>query len=259
MWIPVVLFVLWTVVFFSARYAFLRWRRWRYQQPARYINEIRGIQYYRSLGREQFERLVQQALKAGGYMILGEPYLGRTLQQGYAWKGGKKYALAHYPYDPLTPEDMEELSRKQTRARADQVLVFSPFPRAPRSPHPAVEVLAGSKLVDWFSILEDVRPPIVPLPDAGNCDCGAPMETRVNRAGQYLLVCSRYPDCREMRKPAAAVAGSKPEAEGRKPEAGGRKPEAGDRRQGAGDRRQEAGDRRQEAGDRRQEARGRRQ
>jgi len=234
MWIPVLLFTLWTVVFFSARYAFLRWRRWRYQQPARYINEIRGIQYYRSLGREQFERLVQQALKAGGYMILGEPYLGRTLQQGYAWKGGKKYALAHYPYDPLTPGDMEELSRKQTRARADQVLVFSPFPRAPRSPHPAVEVLAGSKLVDWFSILEDVRPPIVPLPDAGNCDCGAPMETRVNRAGQYLLVCSRYPDCREMRKPAAAVAGSKPEAEGRKPETGGRKPETGGRKPEAG-------------------------
>jgi ssDNA-binding Zn-finger/Zn-ribbon topoisomerase 1 len=97
-----------------------------------------------------------------------------------------------------------------------------------------VEVLAGSKLVDWFSILEDVRPPIVPLPDAGNCDCGAPMETRVNRAGQYLLVCSRYPDCREMRKPAAAVAGSKPEAEGRKPETGGRKPETGGRKPEAG-------------------------
>jgi len=250
MWIPVVLFVLWTVFFFSARYAFLRWRRWRYQQPARYINEIRGIQYYRNIGREQFERLVQQTLKAGGYMILGEPYLGRKLQQGYAWKGGKKYALAHYPDNPLTPEDMEELSRKQTRARADQVLVFSPFPRAPRSPHPAVEVLAGSKLVAWFSVLEDVRPPVTPLPDAGSCDCGAPMETRVNRAGQYLLVCTRYPDCREMRKP---------EAGGRKPEAGDRRQEAGDRRQEAGDRRQGAGDRRQEAGDRRQEARGRRQ
>ena len=250
MWIPVVLFVIWTVVFFSARYAFLRWRRWRYQQPARYINEIRGVEYYRSLSREQFERLVQQTLKAGGYTILGEPYLGRTLQQGYAWKEGKKYALAHYPDNPLTPEDMEELSRKQRRVRADQVLVFSPFPRALRSPYPAVEVLAGSKLADWFSVLEDVRPPIVPLPDPGSCDCGAPMETRVNRAGQYLLVCARYPDCRQMRKPEAAVAGSKPEAEGRKPE-------AGDRRQGAGDRRQEAGDRRQEAGDRRQEARGR--
>ena len=208
MWIPVVLFVLWTVVFFSARYAFLRWRRWRYQQPARYINEIRGIEYYRNIGREQFERLVQQTLKAGGYTIFGEPYVGRSLQQGYAWKGGKKYALAHYPDNPLTPEDMEELSRKQSRARADQVLVFSPFPRAPGSRHPGVEVLAGPKLIAWFSVLENVRPPVTPLPDAGSCDCGAPMETRVNRAGQYLLVCSRYPDCRQMRKPEAAVAGA---------------------------------------------------
>jgi len=257
MWIPVVLFVIWTVVFFSARYAFLRWRQWRYQQPARYINEIRGVEYYRSLGREQFERLVQQTLKAGGYTTLGEPYLGRTLQQGYVWKGGKKYALAHYPDNPLTVADMEELSRKQRKVRADQVLVFSPFPQAPRSPHPAVEVLAGSKLADWFSILEDVRPPIVPLPDAGNCNCGAPMETRVNRAGQYLLVCSRYPDCRQMRKPEAG--GRKPEAGDRRQEAGDRRQEAGDRRQGAGDRRQKAGDRRQEAGDRRQEARGSRQ
>ena len=222
MWIPVVLFLIWTVVFFSARYAFLRWRRWRYQQPARYINEIRGVEYFRSLGREQFERLVQQTLKAGGYTIFGEPYVGRSLQQGYAWKGGKKYALAHYPDNPLTPEDMEELSRKQSRARADQVLVFSPFPRAPGSRHPGVEVLAGSKLVDWFSILEDVRPPLVPLPDAGSCDCGAPMETRVNRAGQYLLVCSRYPDCRQMRKPEAAVAGAQAGG-GKKQEAGGRK------------------------------------
>lgn len=199
MLISFLVFLFWVAFFFAGRYAIVKWSEWR-RRPARYVSEIYGLDYYRGLNWEQFEYLVLQTLMAGGYDILGEPYLEHTRRQGYAWKAGKKVVFARYAEKPLTPEDLEEVGRKQSLVKADQLLVFSPFPRAPRASNPAVKVLCGSKLASFFSPLDDVRPPVFQLPEPGTCDCGAPMETRVNRGGQYLLVCSRYPACKEMRK-----------------------------------------------------------
>lgn len=196
-------FLVWVVVWFAARYAFLRWRRWRYEQPARYISEIRSVEYYRSLPAAQFEALVMQVFRAQGLTMLGDAYLGRSRVQGYAWKAGQKLAWVHCLEKPLTPEEIDDLAKRQVRAQATKVLVLSPFPRVPASRHPAVEIIAGRKLLGWFSVLADVRPSVPQEFPGQKCECGAPTQQRVNRAGRPLLVCSRYPDCRIMQKPIA--------------------------------------------------------
>jgi hypothetical protein len=204
MLLPFLLFVFWVTLFFTLRYAILRWRQRRYRQPARYISEVTGLDYYRRLTPEQFEWMVLQVFNVGRFTMLGDPYLGRSRQQGYAWKAGKKIAVAHYPDKPLTAEDLDEIARKQKKVRADQVLVFSPFPKAPGrrgDRHPGLKILAGRRLVSWFAALEDVRPPLPYRIETCRCDCGAPMEQRLNRAGEDLLVCFHYPDCPGMRKP----------------------------------------------------------
>ena len=199
-------FLFWVVVLLGARYAFVRWRQWRYLQPARYISEIRGVGYYRDLTPAQFESLMMQVFKRQQFTLLGDPYLGRSSQQGYVWKAGKKFALLHCPEKPITAEALDAIAVQQKKRQADQVLIFSPFPRAPRPNRPGLEIVAGRKLIAWFSVLEDIRPPLAVKIDAGTCQCGTPMEQRVNRAGRPLLVCSRYPDCRLMQRPAAKAA-----------------------------------------------------
>lgn len=203
MWFPFLVFVFWVTFFFSVRYAWLRWRQWRYLQPARYISEIHGVEYYRNLSAEQFEWLLTQTFKLGKFTMLGDPYLGRSRQQGYAWKAGKKFAVLACLEKPLAAEDLEEIGTRQKRVHVDHLLVFSPFPGAPHSDQPGLEVIAGRKLVSWFAVLENLRPPLPHKIDVGACECGSPMEQRINRAGQDLLVCSRYPDCSLMQRPGA--------------------------------------------------------
>lgn len=192
--------VFWAFVVFGAKAA-RRWWRWkRFCQPASCLSEIRDPKYYRSLSAAQFEFLVMRALKAYQFTLLGDPYLGRPKKQGYAWKQGKKVVLVPRLDKPLTAGDLEEISKLQRKARAQQALVFSPFSEAPGTHQPDLEVLAGKKLLQWFSVL-NLAPPVTVKAGRQKCDCGEAMNARVNRAGQPLLVCSRYPSCQSMRKP----------------------------------------------------------
>src|SRR5205814_8162325 len=129
-------------------------------QPARYIDEIGGVDYYRRLSSMQFESLVWQTIRARQYTLLGNPFFGRTREQGYAWKKGKKTVLVYCPGKPLTQPAFDALVKKLVVARADHALVLSPFATAPPASRAGVEVLYGKKLVKWFSVLNSVVPPV---------------------------------------------------------------------------------------------------
>ena len=194
------LIVFWSGALWGGEWTWRRWRRWCRQQPARFLNEIKRVDYYRRLSAEQFESLVKQVLKVREYMLLGDPYLGRSRHQGYVWKAGKKAVLVHHPDRRLTPEELNDIAKRLRTVRAEQGWVFYPFPQAPRTRHPDVKILAGKQLLGWFSVLDYVSPPFPSeLPDE-TCACGAPMKERVNYAGEPLLVCTRSPDCRLVRE-----------------------------------------------------------
>jgi hypothetical protein len=96
---------------------------------------------------------------------------------------------------------LAEIAKKMRLFKADQVLVFSPLVYQHRQVAPdGVKVFSGNKLVRWFSIL-DMAPPIATHIPEEACECGSTLRERVSRAGQPLLVCSMYPDCRVMRRP----------------------------------------------------------
>lgn len=197
------LLVFWTIVLLVARFFWIRWRQRSYLRPARYVSEIQGVDYFRSLSPAQFENLIELGLKARKFTLLGDPYLGRSGKQGYAWRAGRKVVLVYKPDKPLIAKELSDISIQQKKARAEQALVFSPFPKAARVFQPGLEVLVGKKLVSWFSVLDDLRPPVSGKISPERCECDSVMEERVNRGGQPLLVCSRYPDCKNMRKPVA--------------------------------------------------------
>ncbi len=208
------LLAFWIFAVYGSQHIWRLWRQWSLLQPARYLNEIANVDYYRQISKMQFESLVWQTIRARQYTLLGNPFLGRTNEQGYAWKKGKKTVLIHCPAKPLTQEMLDAIARKLSTVQADQAIVFSPFPKAPEISRAGVEVLYGKKLVKWFSVLEGVVPPINGKTQFQKCECGAPMRERISRAGVPLVVCSLYPDCRVARestrssKEPARVAGS---------------------------------------------------
>jgi len=202
--------IFWIVVLSALRIAYERWRKWRFCQPARYVNEIRSLRYYQNLSQAQFSQLINEGLKQHEYTLLGNPMVGASREQGFAWKSGKRAVVAPWPERPLTTADLNELAVMQSRVKAERVLVFSPFFNAPTPIQTSIQVIAGRKLLAWFSVLNALRPPVFGKIAAPSCECGAPMDERVNRAGATLFVCSRYPDCKNMRQPqkrAAASAG----------------------------------------------------
>lgn len=190
------LLLFWSGVLYGAKIAWRRWQQWRLQQLARYVSEIRSVDYFRRLSPSQFESLVMRVLKVRQFTVLDDPFLGRSRNQGYAWKKGKKIVLIHRPENSILPKELRDIAKEAGMVRAEQALVFYPFPQAPPASYPNVEVLAGKKLLAWFSVLDDVAPPVSSRAPDKNCGCGAPLRERVNRRGQPLWVCSCFPDCR---------------------------------------------------------------
>ncbi|MBI4464349.1 MAG: hypothetical protein HY647_06555 [Acidobacteria bacterium] len=196
-----VLVVFWSAALYGAHHGWRCWRQWRLRQLARYVSEICGVDYFQRLSSSQFESLVMRALKTRQFTVFDDPYLGRSKKQGYAWKKGRKVVLVHRPENSITPRELEGIAKQARIARAEQALVFYPFPHAPRVSYPdLVEVLAGKRLLAWFSVLDAVVPPISSRVPDQRCECGAPLKERVNRRGQPVWVCSRFPDCRSMRE-----------------------------------------------------------
>jgi hypothetical protein len=230
-----VLLGLWMSAILAVKYIITAWRRQRVHQPARQLKEIVSVDYFRRLSPAQFESLITQGIKAHQFTLLGDPFLGRSTErrhkdrrsiqrrsarrgikerrskqlrsqkqsprgQGYAWKNGKKTIVAYRLERPLLVAELDDIVRKVRTARAERVLVFSPFSKVTKSRHDGVELLYGKKLVHWFSVIGEISPPLTGrvLPEA--CDCGEPMRERISRVGRPLLVCSRFPDCRTIRQ-----------------------------------------------------------
>ena len=194
------LIVFWSGALWGGQWAWKRWRQWCRQQPARFVSEIKRADYYRQLSPDQFESLVKHVLKARQYTILDDPYLGRSKRQGYAWKAGKKAVLVHHPESRLAPDELDDVAIRLRAVRADLAWFFYPFPKAPGTNHPDVKILAGKNLLAWFSVLDYVPPLTSNQLAAETCACGQPMQERVNRLGEPMLVCTRYPDCRFVRE-----------------------------------------------------------
>lgn len=205
MWVTIFVTAFWCGVVFGGKYLYRSWRRWYYLQPARSLSEIASTDYYRQLSNTQFESLVLRTLKERGYTFLGDPWLGRTKDQGYAWRKGKKILVSYRLTRPLKPEQLLEISKKMHGVKADSVLLLTPLPGFPEIAPSGVKILGGKKLVRWFSVL-DIVPPVATRSVEELCECGAVLKERVSRAGQPLLVCSMYPDCRVMRQPTETVA-----------------------------------------------------
>lgn len=201
MWVFLSVLVFWSAVLFGGQALFKSWRRRRFLQPAHSLKEIGSVAYYRQISQTQFESLVLQGMRARDYTFLGDPWLGRSKNQGYAWKKGKKVVFSYRRSRALNRTQLNEIAKKLRLVRAETVLVFSPLRKFPRTSPAGVEIVAGKKLLRWFSILDTAVPPIANKLPAEKCTCGAPMKERVSRAGLPLLVCSMFPDCREVRRP----------------------------------------------------------
>jgi hypothetical protein len=193
--------VFWAVVVFGSEALYKACRRWYMLQQARSLKEIRNVNYYRHLSFAQFEALIHEGLRERQFTILGDPHLGRAKDQGYAWRKGKKAVLTYRLQRPILASDIEGIERRFRGARADEVLVFSPFPDTPTSRHPGVEILGGKKMLRWFGFLQYTAPPISNRYSGERCSCGAAMNERVSRRGLPLLVCSMAPDCKGVRHP----------------------------------------------------------
>jgi len=189
----------WVLTLYGTKSLYRKWWRLYSLQPARYLREIQSVDYYRRLPASQFESLVIQGIRAHQFTTLGNPFLGRSKEQGYAWKKGKKTVLVYRPGHPLTLDEMDSIAKKSRAARAERAIVFSPFSNASNTHYPGLEILTGKKLLSWFSVL-DVVPPLPSNATAVKCECGAQMKERISRAGIPLLVCSLYPDCRMVRQ-----------------------------------------------------------
>ncbi len=172
-----------------------------FKQKARYVSEIRRIDYFRSVPTPQLESWLLNALTARGFVLLGEPFLGRSIDQGCAWRRSRRVALFIQQERPLTERDLASIGALRSKCKAQIVFVFSPFSSAPKSTRHGLEIQAGQEFLSWMSALDGVRPVNIGKLAPQNCSCGAPQEEHVSRAGAPLLICSRYPDCREAPRP----------------------------------------------------------
>lgn len=200
MWLPTALLIVWTLVFLCGKRVWRAWTAYRVRQPARFISEIQGLEYFRRLPAARAEQLVLQALKAHKYTILDDPFLRGSEKQGYAWRAGKKAIVVFRQQGPLQPSDLVEIAKSQRKFRAEVALVLTPYDRAPYACQPGMRVLAGRDLICWFGVLDSVVPPVTSTAPTDPCECGAPMRERVNRLGQVVMFCSTYPCCRGARR-----------------------------------------------------------
>lgn len=191
----------WAVLWVAIRWSLSWWRRRRYLEPARSVADILRVDYFRCLPRLQLEQLVIQVLTAGKFVLLGDPIVGRSKEQGYAWQAGKKSVVVLRQASPLTSRDLDEIQKMKNRVKAERALVLSPFAASPRGAYPGVEVLSGKKLLSWMGALDQVKPPTIGTLPPSNCRCSAPLKVQVSRAGEPLLVCPRHPDCKGVYRP----------------------------------------------------------
>lgn len=198
--------VAWFILIVAFRATQRHWRRQRDLQPARSLGEVRGTAYYRALAPSQVESLILQVLRTLGYTILGDPFLGRSYDQGFAWKSGQRLVLEYVPHRRLAASDLRRYAALRRSLGAD-LLVLSPFDEVPPVQVDGVKVVAGENLSAWFSVLRDVRPPSWHGKGLTRCDCGGSMVEGVNRGGQLLLVCTRRPDCNRVLKLETAEVG----------------------------------------------------
>ena len=178
--------------------AAVRWlKKLPYLQEAQSVSQIRRVEYFSRVPGPQLENLLLAALTAQGYVLLGDPLLGRSHGEGCAWRSGKRAGVLIQQERPLQERDLASIGALRRKYKVDTVLVFSPFSKVPQSNCPGVEILAGQKFLSWMSVLDGVRPVNIDEVGPQKCPCGAPQEERVSRAGEPLLICSRRPDCRE--------------------------------------------------------------
>src|SRR5690349_15225109 len=110
--------IFWGTVIFGGKFAWRQWRRWCNDWPIRFISEIKNVEYFRQLSAIQWEALVLRALRTHEFQLLDDPFLGRSEKQGYAWKGGKKIVVVFHLGRPLTPGDLDDISKALRKVRA---------------------------------------------------------------------------------------------------------------------------------------------
>jgi hypothetical protein len=176
----------------------VRWWKLRsFVQEAQFVSQICRVDYFRRVPAAQLENWLLAALTARGYVLLGDPILGRSHGEGCAWRSGKRAGVLIQQERSLTEGDLAIFGALRKKCKVDTILVFSPFSSAPQCHRPELNILAGQEFLSWMSVLESVRPVKIGTLSPPNCSCGAAREEYVSRAGEPLLICSRYPDCRE--------------------------------------------------------------
>jgi hypothetical protein len=188
---------MWFGLYFGARATVRWWKQRLFLEEAQSVSRICDVDYFRRVSGSQLESWLLAALTARGYVLLGDPVLGRSHGQGCAWRAGKRVGLWIQQERQLSERDLASLAALKKKCKVDALLVLSPFSVAPKCHRPELEILAGQEFLAWMSVLDGVRPVNVDSIDPQNCSCGGPREQSVSRAGRALLRCSRYPDCRE--------------------------------------------------------------
>ncbi len=192
----------WIGISIGIRSAFRWWKQRLFVQRAQSVSDIRRIDYFRRVPGPQLENWLLAAFEARGFLPMGDPFLARSLDQGFVWRSGKMAALFIQQERQLTEYDLKKIWASKNKCRVDNVFVFSPFSSAPKGNRHGLEILVGQEFLSWMSVLAGVRPVNIGTLAPQNCSCGARQEEWVSLAGEPLLICSRYPDCREAPQPA---------------------------------------------------------
>lgn len=205
---PVLVFLslaaFWGGLWVGIRWSTRRWKQLPFLQRAQSVSDICSVDYFRRVPALPLENWVRTALTYHGFVLLGDPVLGRSPVQGYAWLNGKKAIVVMRLERALNEQDLESIYHLKSKYRAELAIVFSPFSSAPRSNYPGLEVLAGKAFLSWMSVLNGVKPMNIGALLPQTCSCGSPQVEHVSRAGEPVLICSRYPDCREAQRPGLA-------------------------------------------------------
>jgi len=192
---------LWGGLWIGMRSALRWWKQRQFLVKAQSVSEIRQVSYFRRVPEEQLENWIFTTLTARRFVLLGDPVLGRPLTQGYAWHDGKRAVVVIQHERPLIEADLRRIYTLKNKFQAVTAIVVSPFPSAPRSNHPGLQILAGKDLLRFMSVLDGVPPMKIGDLPAQFCSCGSQQVEHVSRAGEPLLVCSRYPDCSKVERP----------------------------------------------------------
>ena len=196
----------WAGLWIGIRWAIRRWKEAPFLKRAQSVSDVSSIDYFRRVPVLPLENWVRTALTRHGFLLLGDPVLGRSPVQGYAWLNGKKAIVVMRLERALNPRDLESIYQLKSKYKAELAIVFSPFSSAPSSNYPGLEVLAGPAFLSWMSVLDGVKPMNIGDLSPQICRCGSPQVEHVSRAGEPVLICSRYPDCQEASRPSFANA-----------------------------------------------------